>query len=106
MMDKFEPKSVARVEAGTKSRLAVVIRVESDRIWVAYVTGTARDLPRVEVKENTQFAKAIGLSKTSYFYRDHTAFVLLAEANLVAGRRCPPELFASLRVLLEIEEPA
>jgi hypothetical protein len=88
-----------------KNRPAIVLQVlDSETVLVIYGTGTARELPRVEVRPESREGKALGLYKPTYFYT--TGVRVAAMAVLIRrDRRCPPELFGQLRAIAQRPGP-
>lgn len=84
-----------------KDRPAVVLAsVDEERVRVIHGTGTARDMPRVEVRPETREGKALRLYKPTYFYASNVR-IARGAGLMRLERRCPPELFGRLRALAD-----
>ncbi len=88
-------------DIGTKKlRPGIVLETKFDkRIILIAGTGTARDLPRIEVRHDSRAGKALGFSKPTYFYASNERVVMTTEV-ITTGKVCPPELFFQLRILV------
>lgn len=93
----IERRAVVHVPFGGKNRVAIVLDAEdAGMVGVIAVTGTDRDLDRVEVSAGSREAKAIGgIYKDSYFYPSNIAAVPAEQCTVQRGR-CPPELYERL----------
>ena len=79
---------------------AVVLRIDTQIAVVAMGTGTGRDIERVSVAAGSREAKALGLSKDTFFYRSNVLVVPVDQIRPGHGR-CPPGLFVALLALME-----
>jgi hypothetical protein len=91
------------VDDGGKPHPAIVVRIlrDSGRAIVLCGTGTERhELVVIQVPATTRSAKALNLTKTTYFYADSLKDVALSHLRPEAGK-CPPDLFLQVRLLSE-----
>jgi hypothetical protein len=79
---------------------AVVMISGSSHIEVLCGTGTVREYqPQVCVKRGCAAARAMGLTKDTYFYVSGMAIVSDQADVLRVGNRCPPEVFHRLEAV-------
>jgi len=100
---QLEVRGVVSVDLNQKPHPAVVVRIFKDegRALIIYGTGTARDeLVAIRVPDRSASARALRLTKTTYFYGDALRSVKLSHLTVQQGR-CPPELFLQIRTLVE-----
>lgn len=91
------------VDDGGKPHPAIVVRIfkESGRAIVLCGTGTERhELVVIQVPATARSAKALNLTKTTFFYGDSLKDVALSHLRPEAGK-CPPDLFLQVRLLSE-----
>ncbi len=95
----MDVRDVIWVDVGFGEHPGVVLELlPGPKARVIYGTGTKRDLPHVAVFERTREAFALGFTKTTYFYAKNVVHAETAQIR-ATGRKCPPELFASLKEL-------
>lgn len=63
-------------------------------------TGSPYPADRVEVRAGTRYARAMGLTKTTYFYASKVAVVTAAGAIQSICGQCPASVFQSLEPLV------
>lgn len=89
-------------EVITKDRPALVLRVLSEKVVVAWGTSTAREQTRVEVEPTHRRGRAWGLSSTTYFYERNLAALspdTLRRLGPSGGRMADPLLVVAIREL-------
>jgi hypothetical protein len=98
----FAARDFVDLAIGGSNHPAIVVYVEADRLTVIYGTGTARLItPTIVVEPHTRYGKALKLYKPTYFYWSNVRVVTPRVLNS-RFMRCPPGLFADLRILTDV----
>ena len=84
-----------------KTRPVVVLEVRGRQALVIVGTTKQRAPMRVTERPTTRQGRSLGLSKTTYFYRDNTHVLKVDSFAGVVGKPCPPSLFLDIRTLLQ-----
>ena len=84
-----------------KRRPVVVLEVRGRQALV--IVGTTKQRPPMRVTERptTRQGRSLGLSKTTYFYRDNIHVLDVDSFASAVGKPCPPNLFLDIRTLLQ-----
>lgn len=100
---QLRERGLAVVEINGKTRPAVVFRIfkDEERALIIYGTGTERDeFAVIKVTDRSATGRALGLTKTTYFYGDALRSVKLSHLKASTGY-CPPALFLQMRSLID-----